>query len=167
MRTSSEFELFFKENYSPFYYYAYQLTDEEEVSRDIVMDGFEYVWKNFQNKDVDNWRAYTYAFIHHKCIDYIRHELIKEKYADLCLSTDEDKEMPKFSEDDERILSIRKAMRKLPPRTQLILKECYVNNKKYKEVAEELEISVNAVKQHLVKALKAIREEIKKEHSSQ
>jgi RNA polymerase sigma-70 factor (ECF subfamily) len=53
-------------------------------------------------------------------------------------------------------------LRTLTPQTQLILQECYVNRKKYKEVAEELEISTNTVKKHIVKALKTIREGIAK-----
>ena len=51
-------------------------------------------------------------------------------------------------------------METLAPRTRLVLQECYIHKKKYKEVAAEMEISVNAVKKHIVKALKTIREEI-------
>ncbi len=162
LKNSTAFECFFKENYSQFYYYAYQLTDEEEVSKDIVSDGFEYAWRHFQDEQVENWKAYMCSFIHNKSIDYLRHQIIKEKYAELYLSMADEKEKFVYEEADERIEAIRKILRKLPQRTQFIMQECYMQNKKYKEVAEELEISINAVKQHIVKALKIIREELKK-----
>lgn len=165
MKKLSEFEVFFKENYSSLFYYALRLIDDEEASRDIVADGFEYAWKNFGNEDVQNWQAYIHAYIRNKCIDYIRHVLVKEKYANFYMQymTEEDIQ---DEENNERIEAIRDALRSLPPRTQLILQECYLNEKKYKEVADELEISINAVKQHIVKALKSIREKIKKKSTS-
>ena len=43
-----------------------------------------------------------------------------------------------------------------------ILEECYIQRKKYQEVAEELNISVSAVRKHIVKALQVIREECAK-----
>ena len=46
--------------------------------------------------------------------------------------------------------------------TRHILEECYLHEKKYKEVAAELNISISAVRKHIVKALKAIREEFAK-----
>ncbi len=162
MKNPAEFERFFRENYSQFYYYAYQLTDEEEASRDIVSDGFEYAWCNFQRVEVENWKSYMYSFIHNKCIDWLRHQIIKEKYAELYLSLEQETDEIQFEEADERVEAIRKILRTLPPRTQFIMQECYMQNKRYREIAEELEISLNAVKQHIVKALKIIREELKK-----
>ena len=50
-------------------------------------------------------------------------------------------------------------MEKLTPHTRHILEECYIQRKKYQEVAEELNISVSAVRKHIVKALQVIREE--------
>lgn len=68
-------------------------------------------------------------------------------------------------EDDteERLSAIRSALDDLSPRTRLVLQECYMQKKKYKEVAEELDISINAVKQHIVKALQSIRKKVKKQ----
>lgn len=163
MEKSSEFERFFKENYTKFYCYAYQLIDDEETVRDIISDGFEYAWKNWQKINVDNWNAYLYAYIRNRIFDHLRHQQVEEKYA-LFYTRNADKEDDiSFREkEDDRMEAIQAIIRTLPKRTQFVLHECYINKKKYKEVAEELDISTNAIKQHLVKALKTIREEIKK-----
>ena len=67
-----------------------------------------------------------------------------------------------YQEQDERMMHISKAMEKLTPHTKHILEECYIQRKKYQEVAEELNISVSAVRKHIVKALQVIREECAK-----
>ena len=45
------------------------------------------------------------------------------------------------------MMHISKAMEKLTPHTRHILEECYIQRKKYQEVAEELNISVSAVRE--------------------
>lgn len=67
---------------------------------------------------------------------------------------------------DERVALIRKLMDQLTPKTRLILEECYINKKKYREVAADLEISESAVKKHIVQALKNIRKNIVKRNDS-
>ena len=63
-----------------------------------------------------------------------------------------------MNEPDERLRKIRMAMQKLTPYNRMILQECYINKKKYKEVAEELNVSVAAIHKNIVKALRIIRE---------
>jgi len=162
LNKATEFEHFFKVNYSQFYFFALHLVDDVEVSRDIVSDAFEYAWKNFQKSDVLNWKTYIYSFIRNKSVDYIRHEIVKNKYADVYLQITQEAEDNGYEDYDERVEIIRDILQTLTPQTRLVLHECYINRKKYKEVADELEISTNTVKKHIVKALKKIREEISK-----
>lgn len=51
----------------------------------------------------------------------------------------------------------------LPPLTRRIIEECYFHKKKYKEVAEEMDISPDTVKKHISKALKLLRNNYNKE----
>lgn len=41
---TTEFERFFKENYSKIYYLVLSLLHDEEIARDIVSDSFEYLF---------------------------------------------------------------------------------------------------------------------------
>ena len=54
-------------------------------------------------------------------------------------------------------------MKQLSPRTQQILNEHYLKNKKYREVAAELDISESAVKKHVMQALSFFRKKFVKE----
>ena len=53
----------------------------------------------------------------------------------------------------------KKVIEELTDPTKTILKECYYENKKYQEVADEFGISTNGVTKHIMKALRLIREE--------
>lgn len=165
MRDLTGFEHFYKENYSKFYYFALRYIDDREVCRDIVGDAFEYAWKSYKNDEIENWKNYIYSFIRNECVDYIRHQTVHEKYVELYINMMNEEELPE--EVDERVALIRKLMDQLTPKTRLILEECYINKKKYREVAADLEISESAVKKHIVQALKTIRKKIVKSDASE
>ena len=63
------------------------------------------------------------------------------------------------TEENERIERIYNVLEHLPPQTKHIMEECYFNRKKYAEVAQALNISPSAVKKHVMKALRLLREE--------
>ena len=66
-------------------------------------------------------------------------------------------------EDKERTLEkIESVCKELPDKTRYILSQCYFHHKTYKEVASELQITPDAVKKHIVKALKILREAVQK-----
>ena len=160
MRETETFEEFFKANFERFYCYALHLLNDEECSRDIVYDALEDVWQNYSDEAVDNWFRYTMSTVRNRCLDYIRHQAVHQRYADFFVHAVEHQTEISDHEEDTRLLAIRQIMETLAPRTRLVLQEGYIHKKKYKEVAAEMEISVNAVKKHIVKALKTIREEI-------
>ncbi len=162
MRDSKDFETFFKESYNSLYFYALRYIRDEELGRDVVHDAFEYVWRNFQDRNADDWFKYAYSFVRNECIDHLRHAAVRKRFAEFYVHSVDISVSPTQGEEDGRMAAIRKIIATLPPRTRLVLQEIYVNKKKYKEVAEELDISVSAVKKHLVKALKTMREKTPK-----
>ena len=153
-----KFEIFFKENYTPFYYYSLQLTNDEEASKDIVNDSFEFAWTKIDFIDESKWRSYLLKYVRNKSIDYIRHQEVKKKYVEFYQKLMMEDRISHSIEYDERIMKVRKIIQNFSPQTKLIFQECYLREKKYKEVAEELGISENAVKKHIMKGLKILRE---------
>jgi len=153
-----EFESFFKGNYSRFYYFAFQMIGDKEVCRDIVSDAFEQTWSFLQQADNLNLTSYMYSLVRNKCVDYIRHEMTKARYAEFCMAMfDESDEDDSENETDWKITEVHRLLEKMTPRTREILDRCYFRKKTYNETAEELGISVSAVRKHVVNALKIFR----------
>ncbi|WP_455671423.1 RNA polymerase sigma-70 factor [Phocaeicola sp.] len=154
-----EFEQLYKGNYARLYYYAFQFISDAETCKDIVNDVFEKTWNLYESLQQETITAYLYANVRNKCIDHLRHSLVKEQYAEFYKAVTQEEADNGFGEREERIARIEKVIEELTDPTQTILKECYYENKKYQEVADEFGMSINGVKKHIRKALLLIREE--------
>lgn len=158
-----KFEKLFRENYESLYYHALSFLNDSEASKDIVNDVFEYVWSKSSELDFSySVKPLLYRLVRSNCIDFIRHKEVKKKYHDFKISRNE-----LFDEDYEGyerlIEDLSKAVENLPEQSRLVFKKCFLDGKKYKEVAEELGISINTVKTHITKSLKRLRGEFKDE----
>lgn len=162
MEDFADFDFFFKEYYVSLYSYAHSLINNWEVSRDIASDAFEYIWKNFDRIEKATAKSYLFIYVRNRAIDYLRHQDIHYAYAEFSQKLYENYTEVEFKKQDERMMKIQKVLDGMTPHTRHILEECYLHEKKYKEVAAELNISISAVRKHIVKALKAIREEFAK-----
>lgn len=60
---------------------------------------------------------------------------------------------------DQMMEKVREALERLPERSREVVKSVYLENLKYKEVAEKYGISIATVKTLLVNSLKTLRKE--------
>lgn len=162
MEEKTEFDDIYRLYYSRLYCYALQIISDSEECHDIVTAAYEQVWRHFSSIERATVQAYLYKFVKNKCIDYLRHRETHDQYVAACSHLEQYDMIEKAMIDEERKDMIRKTMERLTPRTRFVLEECFVERKKYKEVAEELGVSINAVKKHVVKALHILRQEKEK-----
>lgn len=159
LKKTYRFERMYKENYARLYYYAFRFLTDEEACKDVVNDVFEKVWQQFDELKAETSSAFLYTQVRNRCIDRLRHQQVEEQYAELYRALSEDVSEIRADEREERLARIEKTIANLTDPTKTILKQCYYENKKYQEVADEFGISVSGVKKHIVKALKILREE--------
>lgn len=91
-----------------------------------------------------------------KAISYFRHEEVKKKYNDYTIDSSDMIEED-YREHEGFISKIKLAIEELPPQGRTVFKMCLIENRHYKVIAEELDISVNTVKTHISKSLKLLR----------
>lgn len=100
--------------------------------------------------------GYLYRGVQRRCIDFIRHSKVKDKYSEIYLS----EAIPFFCEDekeDERLKKIEKIINDMPDKTKFVVDQCYLEGRKYVEVAEMMSISREGVRKHITKALNILR----------
>lgn len=155
--TKEEFDGLYRKYYEPLFFYAYGFVEDEEVCRDILSDVFERMWNRRSSLQRSSLSSFLYSCVRNGCIDHLRHGHASQQYADyLKTATADDDKMSK--EEREALYGrLKEAIDRLPERTRYILTECYFEHKKYKEVALQLDISVNAIKMHIMKALSSLR----------
>lgn len=159
----ASFEQLFRDNYGKAYYLALRILHDDEASKDVVADAFELVWRRLQDSDVDKLSSYLLTAVKNVCLDYIRKQNIRNRYVQASVQSVGKLSFNPEEVDlhEEKIQTIMRSLDELTPRTQQIVTMCYVQRKKYREVAEELGISESAVKKHIMQALSYMRQKFK------
>lgn len=154
----ADFERLFKDCYEGLYCYGLLLLEDEENVKDLLSDCFEYVYMNYATRtEVKDWKQYLGRMIKHRALDVLRHRKVEAKYVNEYINTHSEEDEYDYDVYEEKQSLLRKALEQLTPRSREVLTACYVDGKKYREVAEELGISESAVKKHMIKSLKLLR----------
>lgn len=154
-----DFEELFRANYSRLYFYALNLINNQGCAEDIVADTFSYLWENYDTVIGDvSPLPLLYSLVRNSCIDYLRHCDVKSRYeSTVAQNPDNWEETSDDDEHHERITRVMSAINQLPAQTRKVFEACFLHGKKYKEVGEEMNISINTVKTHISRALAFIR----------
>lgn len=159
-----DFEALFRANYTRLYFYAFNLVNDQECAEDIVGDTFSYLWENYDTVVGDvSPLPLLYSLVRNSCIDHLRHCDVKSRYAsNISQNAKQWEENSDDEEHQERISQVMSAINQLPPQTRKVFEACFLHGKKYKEVAEEMGITVNTVKTLISRALSFVRNKTEK-----
>lgn len=92
--------------------------------------------------------------------------MIERKHGALLVEFIEDLQNSGYSEEEvQRIEQIKEVLQTLPLQCRTVFTKSCLDGKKYKEIADELGISVNTVKSHVMKAYRDIRARVGGEQS--
>lgn len=133
----------------------------EELAKEVVQDVFIKIWRNRTNIDLTkNFEVYLISICRNHIINLLRKASTHKKILhtifinqslieETTLNTVLYKEFQNFTDD---------AIASLPPRRKQIFIMCKMEGKSYEEVAQAFHLSKGTIKDHMVKALKTIKE---------
>lgn len=159
------FERVFQDNYSSLVRFAMAIVNSQEIAEDIVQEVFMKIWEKKKYLAVQKTiKGYLFMSVRNKCFDFVKKEAKKiDKPLEL-LPESFDLYDSVTIEESERNKIIFEAIEKLSPKGKTVLKLICFDNLKYKEVAEELNITIDTVKYHFTTSLKKLRETLSKDH---
>ena len=169
---NSAFETIFKAYYSELHNYAIGIIGDLEASEDIIEELFIWLWENRKSVRVESsLEAYLIKIIHNRCLNYVKHQKVKQKYLNenLRLRAIEEKvqedyiEFFKNQEYDNNEEKIRTAIENLPEQCRKIFIMNRFDELKYREIAQKLDISLSTVKNQMSIALKKIKDDLKQQ----
>jgi RNA polymerase sigma-70 factor (ECF subfamily) len=145
--------------------YAYKKLQDECVVEELVQDVFVDLWKKRTTLEVDGQIAgLLFAMLRNKALHGLRARLIQFKHLE-AFSLLHKNEM---SEELTDVLYARQvqekmnaAINQLSPQCRLAFTLSRYENLSYKQIAREMDISVNTVEKHIGKALHFLRQEFK------
>ena len=164
LKTGDEWALqtFYEEYFAVFVAFARQLTGDEEEGKDVVQDVFLAYWN--ARREFDSLvaiRAFFYRSIRRKCLNIIRHGMVKARYAEECLAKAEsDVYVEEKIVEQEMLHVIYREIGRLTQAEQQVLMLA-LDGKSNGEIAEELGVTLATVKSHKAKSYEILRRRLK------
>lgn len=161
MNSKKEFDSFFKQYYTLFLSFACRYRLDVEEARDIVQDVFIAFWEQRENfASVVAAKAFFYRSISNRCLNYLKHEDVKSRYAEHQIEAMQSEEFIQENIIREEVsFIVRRKIKELTPREQEIIL-LSLQNKTNQEIADLLSLSVPTVKTHKMHAYARLRSEL-------
>lgn len=158
------YEMIFRTHYEPLCNYAFTFVADRDVAEEIVQGTFLYLWEKREAMEIhSSLKSYLYTSVRNRCLNEIKRRKVRQQHINReLLSADTSSES--VSEEiaalelEERI---QLAIEKLPEQCRMVFKLSRFEELKYAEIAEHLSISVKTVENHMGKALRIMREQLK------
>jgi RNA polymerase sigma-70 factor, ECF subfamily len=160
----SAFEMLFKTYYKPLCNYAYSFLNDKDEAEEIVQAAFIGIWDKRHSIEIQtSMKSYLYRMVRNASLNVIKHIKVKKAHANYEMAGGE----PMHEEVSQSVLSseleekIYQAMKALPDQCRTVFQLSRFEELKYSEIAEQLGISVKTVENHMGKALKIMRAQLK------
>ena len=148
-------EVLFRTNYRPLCLYALHYLNDIDAVEDIVQDSFVDLWELLKGgKEIKNVKSYLYTMVKNRSLEKLKQDNL------LTDDTILDKEEFEYEDLEERSCiesRLWTAIDSLPERCRDIFLMSKRDELKYKEIAEELNISIKTVESQMSKAMKTLK----------
>ncbi len=158
-----EFEKLFKTHYSRLCSYANLFLSDPDAAEDVVQEVFFKLWKNRGELIINTTiKSYLFRAVRNGCMNVIDHISVREAYKIVNENDIKDSEGNLI---DETIVSeleqrIKETIDLLPPERRKIFIMSRFDGLKYREIADQLNISVKTVENQMYQALRFLREKL-------
>ena len=160
----SAFEMIFKAYYQPLCRYAYSFLEDKQEAEEVVQSSFITVWEKRKSLDIQtSLKSYLYRMVRNGCLNVIKHEKVKKQHVahELAVADVSYESVSQKVYATELETKISEAMKVLPEQCRLVFQLSRFEELKYQEIADQLKISVKTVENHMGKALRIMREQLK------
>jgi len=139
--------------------FVIKFVNSTPLAEDLTQEIFIKIWESRALlKEVRSFKAYLFTAARNHTLNRLK-EIVKSQaalgevikgYVGSRSITEEE------LLDKEYVLFLKKTLAAMPQRTREIFRHCREHGRSYEEVAQELNISKNAVKNHMVRAMKIL-----------
>lgn len=157
------FKALFQKYYPAMCHFAHQFLKDHEMAEETVQDMFVRIWEKRSTLNIEtSVKHYFFRSIRNQCLNQIQHQKIKKQYASRIMeSSHQEIDPDQYYMEVNLLQRIEKSIDSLPAKRQEIFRLSREQGLKYKEIAEELNISIKTVEAQMGLALKHLRDELK------
>ena len=154
------FEKLFRLYYSSLTGYAFNILKDRDLAEGTAQEVFVKFWEKRSEISIEqSLKAYLFRAVFNKCMNLKKHDEVKKNYQTEKLATTDqysDSSLTQWELQEK----IELAIQQLPEQCQKIFRLCKIDGMKYKEIADELGISIKTVENQMGKALKILRKSL-------
>ncbi|MFV0270528.1 MAG: RNA polymerase sigma-70 factor [Macellibacteroides fermentans] len=140
--------------------FSFSLLKSEDETNDIVQEVFINLWESrvFLNSEL-SFSSFLFTIARNRILNYFRDIDIEARIKNKILVQSEPFEDKVESEIvyEEYVVILKKAIENLPPQRKRIFNLSRIDHFTHKEIAEQLDISVYTVQEHISESLRFIR----------
>jgi RNA polymerase sigma-70 factor (ECF subfamily) len=135
-----------------------------DEAEEMVQGAFIAVWERHDTLEVHtSIKSYLYRAVHNSCLNRVKHLKVRQKHEEDVKYQADATQSDASNEMVERELDaiMANAIDALPTQCRQVFRLSRFENLTYAEIAQQLGISVKTVENHMVKALRVLREKLK------
>ncbi|MFB5944929.1 RNA polymerase sigma-70 factor [Albibacterium profundi] len=158
------FEDLFKAHFKALHAYAYAIVKDEIIAEEVVQSVFLRLWEKRSSLTVHtSIKAFLYRSVYNESLNYHKHQKVKsayhqhQRYVRGNDSGDDSSNRVQMKDLEGRL---ELALNKLPEACRTIFQMSRFEELKYREIAEQLNISIKTVENQMGKALRILRLEL-------
>ncbi len=132
---------------------------DQDQAEELVQEVFANLWSKATEIHIKTSpRSYLFSSTRNACLNFLKHKKVEQSYIGQAVhqSYDQGDQV----EYEELIDRLEQALNKIPEKCREIFELNRFAGKRYKEIAEELGLSLKTVENQMGKALKILRSEL-------
>lgn len=156
----------FRQYSKPLFYYACKFVDDEPA-KDIVQDIFLKLWNDRTIEVNESLNGLLFTMVRNKCLQLLEKEKVRSTYFQKALVQLREEELAFYTDDSvsiiqkELLIQLEDAINRLPDKCREVFILSRYQDKKNREIADELGVSIKTVEKHITNALRLIRADMK------
>lgn len=166
-----DFKTIYDTYYKSAYRYAISYVHDKMVAEDLVSEAFVYLWQLGREKEVESPVGVLMTFIKNRALNYLRHEQEVEQARKVLSERGKRELQLRITTlegcNPQEILSaefqnrLKALLNEMSPNMRTAFVMCKIEGRPYKEVAQELGMTVKGVEYHISKALAFLRQHMR------
>lgn len=144
--------------------FAYYKCGEKDAALDYVQDAFQKIWENCSKINFNKAKTYLFTTINNLFLNVVRHKKVVLSYAKEAPYKEATNVNPEYIlEEEEFKKKLMDVIADLSDEQREVFLLNRIEDKKYREIAEMLDISQKTVEKRMSAALKILRKKISSE----
>jgi RNA polymerase sigma-70 factor (family 1) len=164
LKNYQEFDKLYRSHYKRLFLISFKYTNHQEVSEEVVHDVFMKIWEQSANLIItQSLGAYLSKAVVNTSLNAIKKikrskELAEYYQTDDFYDADANHLTDDAADTERKLILLEESIEKLPPQCKKIILMSKYHKLKQQEIADQLNISIKTVKNHLTYAYKKLRE---------